>query len=158
VFRDWLVRYNASIATIDRYQRHGILRRRAETAAVGKVISRYGVRTPSDSVPMSQLSGGSQQKLVLARTLEAAPKVLLLDEPSVGVDVVARAQIHTILREAAAAGAAVVVVSSDTAELAHLCDRILVLAGGQVVGELSGELDSMRLVDALHASRPDSAA
>ncbi len=158
VFRDWLVRYNASIATIDRYQRHGILRRRAETAAVGKVISRYGVRTPSDSVPMSQLSGGNQQKLVLARMLEATPKVLLLDEPSVGVDVVARAQIHTILREAAASGAAVVVVSSDTAELAHLCDRILVLAEGQLVDELSGELDSARLVDALHTSRPEAAA
>jgi ribose transport system ATP-binding protein len=154
VFRDWLVRYNASISTLDRYWRHGVLHRSEEAAAVGQAIRRYGVRTPSDAVPVSQLSGGNQQKLVLARTLEAAPKVLLLDEPTAGVDVVARAQIHSILREAAADGAGIVIVSSDTAELAQLCSRIVVLAGGEIVDELRGELDTGRLVDALHTARP----
>ena len=156
VFRDWLVRYNATISTIDRYWRRGFLRRREEATAVAAAIRRYGVRTASDTVPVSQLSGGNQQKLVLARTLAAEPKVVLLDEPSVGVDVVARAQIHSILRQAAAGGAAILVVSSDTSELAQLCDRVLVLAGGRVTGELAGsEVETTRLVDALHSSRTE---
>ena len=156
VFRDWLVRYNATISTIDRYWRRGFLRRREEATAVAAAIRRYGVRTASDTVPVSQLSGGNQQKLVLARTLAAEPKVVLLDEPSVGVDVVARAQIHSILRQAAAGGAAILVVSSDTTELAQLCDRVLVLAGGRVTGELAGsEVETTRLVDALHSSRTE---
>ncbi len=156
VFRDWLVRYNATISTIDRYWRRGFLRRREEAAAVAAAIRRYGVRAASDAVPVSQLSGGNQQKLVLARTLAAEPKVVLLDEPSVGVDVVARAQIHSILRQAAADGAAILVVSSDTTELAQLCDRVLVLAGGRVTGELAGsEVETTRLVDALHSSRAE---
>ncbi len=156
VFADWLVRYNLSIGTLDRYWRNGVLHRRDEAAEVAASVRRYGIRTPSDSVPASQLSGGNQQKLILARTLAARPKVLLLDEPSVGVDVVARAQIHGIVREAAAAGAAIIVVSSDTDELAQLCDRVLVLAGGRIVREIGPpDVETARLVDALHASRDE---
>ncbi len=156
IFGDMPVRSNLSITTLDRYRRRGLLRRSAEAAAVADTIRRYQIRTRSDSVPASQLSGGNQQKLVLARTLAAEPKVLLLDEPTVGVDVVARAQIHGIIRRAATAGAAVLVVSSDTDELAQLSDRVLVLSGGRIVRQLDGrDANPSALVEALHSSREE---
>ena len=88
---------------------------------------------------ISSLSGGNQQKVVLARWLEIRPRVLLLDEPSQGVDVGARAAIHDLIRQAAAEGTAVLCVSSDPPELALLCDRVVGLRHGRVVGEISGQ-------------------
>jgi ABC-type sugar transport system ATPase subunit len=85
------------------------------------------------------LSGGNQQKVVIARWLLDKPKVLILDEPSRGVDVGARAEVHRVIRDLAATGTAVLVISSDNEELVALCDRVVVLAEGQVSGELVGE-------------------
>ena len=92
---------------------------------------------------MSALSGGNQQKVVLARWLRMDPKLLILDEPTQGVDVGAKADIHARVDEAASRGTAVLVVSTDHEELVRLCHRVLVLRRGRVVEELTGgQLDN----------------
>jgi ABC-type sugar transport system ATPase subunit len=100
---------------------------------------RLTVKTPSVETPVQRLSGGNQQKVVVGKWLGRADlKVLILDEPSRGVDVGARAQIHAMIRDLARDGLSVIVVSSEAEELPGLCDRILVMAEGRVVEELTG--------------------
>lgn len=113
----------------------GILSRRLVAAAAANVISSMSVRTRSARTPIVQLSGGNQQKIVIGRWLHAGSRLLLLDEPTRGVDVQAKTQIYDLVRRLAAEGTAVVVVSSELEELALTCDRALVLAGGRVVEE-----------------------
>jgi len=96
------------------------------------------VKAPSVLAVVGSLSGGNQQKVVIARWLLNRPKVLILDEPSRGVDVGARAEVHRVIRDLADQGTAVLVVSSDNEELVALCDRVLVMAEGEVTGELVG--------------------
>jgi ribose transport system ATP-binding protein len=104
------------------------------------------VRAVSDRQPIMTLSGGNRQKVLLARWLRGAARVLLLDEPTQGVDVGARAEIHRMIRDAVDAGAAAIVVSSDHEELEQLADRVLVLADGRVVAELgAGHVDATRI-------------
>ena len=112
---------------------------RAQRRAAPESIRRFGIRTLDALVPLASLSGGNQQKVVMGRWLQNAPTLLLLDEPSQGVDAVARDEIHRMVRETAAAGAAVIVVSSDVEELEQLSDRVLVLADGQATAFLSGD-------------------
>ena len=88
---------------------------------------------------MTSLSGGNQQKVALGKVLETEPRVLLCDEPTQGVDVRSRLEIYRMLRDSAEAGLAVAIVSSDAAELAGLCDRVIVLSRGQMVAELTSE-------------------
>ena len=96
---------------------------------------------------MIELSGGNQQKVLLARWLRAGTRVLLLDEPTRGVDVVAKAEIHNVIREAAANGMGVLVASSDLPELLTLCDRIYVMRAGAIAGEvLAADADTTRLL------------
>jgi ribose transport system ATP-binding protein len=97
------------------------------------------VRHASTSQPIAELSGGNQQKVVIGRWLRRDVRVWLLDEPTRGVDVAARRSIYALLRERAAAGAAILVASSDYEELATLCDRIVVLSRGEVAGEFTPE-------------------
>jgi ribose transport system ATP-binding protein len=106
------------------------------------------VKAASPDVPLSSLSGGNQQKVILARWLRREPRVLLLDEPTQGVDVGARAEIYQLVRAAVEGGAAVLVVSSDPEELVGVCDRVVVLAGGRLVADVpKTELDAARLTD-----------
>jgi ribose transport system ATP-binding protein len=110
-------------------------------------VDRLEVQPPALDRKMEKFSGGNQQKAVLARWLRTEPKVLLLDEPTQGVDVGAKAAIYARITEAAAAGTAVLVASSDAEELVHVCDRVLVLRAGMVAAELAGpSLTEQRLV------------
>jgi ribose transport system ATP-binding protein len=112
----------------------------------------YGVVPVRPEMELSQFSGGNQQKVVLAKWLRTNPRLLLLEEPTQGVDVGAKAAIHRLIVEAAARGAAVLVASSEAKELSQLCDRVLVLADGEVVEELTAEHVTESRI--LHASVP----
>jgi ribose transport system ATP-binding protein len=103
------------------------------------------IRAASPRQPMATVSGGNQQKAVLARWLSRRPSLLLLDEPTQGVDVSARAEIHSIVRESAAAGCAVIVTSGDFRELVALCDRVLVMTAGRFVDEVGRGATPARL-------------
>jgi ribose transport system ATP-binding protein len=110
-----------------------------ERAEVGDWIRRLGVRPAAAArMPLSALSGGNQQKVLFAKWLRRAPTVLLIDEPTQGVDVGAKADLHLEILRAAREGAGVAISSSDTDELAALCHRVLVLREGRVAAHLTG--------------------
>ena len=112
-------------------------RRRA--ALVDQTIKAFAIRGASAEVAVGKLSGGNQQKVVIGRWLQSKPRVLILDEPTRGVDVGARAEIHRLIRGLARQGMAVLAISSDPEELPDLCDRVLIMAEGRIVGELAGD-------------------
>jgi len=118
-----------------------------------RAIRDLAIKTTSPETPVGRLSGGNQQKVVIARWLASKPKVLILDEPTRGVDVGARAEIHRLIRKLAAEGMAVLVISSEPEELPDMCDRALVMAEGRIVGELAREeLTRQRIIAASYAS------
>ncbi|WP_210528100.1 sugar ABC transporter ATP-binding protein [Rubellimicrobium arenae] len=117
--------------------RWGILSPRRIADATRRVVDRLHVKTARTDTPIGTLSGGNQQKVVIGRWVHAGSDVLLLDEPTRGVDVEAKAQIYDIIRELAAEGRAVIFVSSEIEELPLVCDRVLVLRGGRLVEELT---------------------
>jgi ribose transport system ATP-binding protein len=102
------------------------------------LMRKFDVRPPEPRATFESLSGGNQQKVVLAKWIQTNPKILLLHEPTVGVDVGARQQIFNLIRDAAVAGTAVICCSADYEQLAELCDRVLIIANGRIVRELSG--------------------
>jgi ribose transport system ATP-binding protein len=116
--------------------RRGLISRRKEVSDVTSWLQKLRVKPPEPERMLATLSGGNQQKVMLARWLRQKPAVLVLDEPTQGVDVGAKADIHALVEEAAAEGAAVVVVSTDHSELTRLAERVLVLRGGHIAEEL----------------------
>jgi ribose transport system ATP-binding protein len=132
------VRENMTLGTLRECGRYGILRHSREKQEVAGWIDRLGIVPPRTEAAVGVLSGGNQQKVVAARLLRAQPRVLVLDEPTQGVDIGATRDIHRLIGEAASGGAATLVCSSDSDELARLCQRVLVLQRGEVVADLSG--------------------
>ena len=123
--------------------------RHREVEAVERELSELAVKAPSLEAPVSALSGGNQQKIMMARAMLSEPAILVADEPTQGVDVGARAEIYRILREVAGRGVPVVVASSDALELEGLCDRVIVMSRGQAVATLEGdEVTEERMVHA----------
>jgi ABC-type sugar transport system ATPase subunit len=123
---------NASLAIYQRLSRWGMLRTAQMIEAVGPVIARLEVKTPSLTQEVGKLSGGNQQKVVLARWLAAGPKLLILDEPTRAVDVGAKAEIYRLIDRLAAQGMAIMLISSEMPELLALSDRIVVMQGGRL--------------------------
>ena len=122
-------------------------------ALAERAIRDLAIKTASAETAVGRLSGGNQQKVVIARWLASKPKVLILDEPTRGVDVGARAEIHRLIRNLASEGMAVLVISSEPEELPDMCDRALVMAEGRIVGELAGdELTRQRIIAASYAT------
>ncbi|HZS92075.1 MAG TPA: sugar ABC transporter ATP-binding protein [Chloroflexota bacterium] len=132
------VRENAALSALSQFAYAGVVQRGAEVAGVEKQRKALAIKAATIEAVVSALSGGNQQKVALARSLLAQPKLILADEPTQGVDAGARVEIYRILREAANSGIPVLVVSSDTLELEGLCDRIVVFSRGHIIGELSG--------------------
>jgi ribose transport system ATP-binding protein len=147
-FADLTLRENLSATVVSRYWRPWGMARRRERADAEGLVRTYGIKAASTELPFTSLSGGNQQKAVLARWLRRDPTLLLLDEPTQGVDVMSRSDIYRVVRDTAARGCAVVVASSDLLELCVLCDRVLVLQDGVVATEVSGaELTVDRLTE-----------
>jgi ribose transport system ATP-binding protein len=138
IFAGLGVRENITATTLSSLATAGFVRGRSEARVVRGRVRELDIRTASLEHDVGTLSGGNQQKVVIARATQSEPQVILAHEPTQGVDVGSRLEIYRILRERAKDGA-VVVVSSDAAELEGLCDRVLVMSRGRVVTELSGE-------------------
>ena len=130
------VRENCSLAALPLLSRAGWMSRRKERGIAADACDRLRVKTPSIDAPLAGLSGGNQQKIAFAKWLVPASDVLLVDEPTRGVDVGAKAEIHRLLDELAAKGKALLVVSSELPELLALCGRILVMRAGRLVAEV----------------------
>ena len=131
--------HNLSLAILRRLSRLGWLRRREERSVAQEFFDRLRVRAASLDAVVAGLSGGNQQKIVLARWLAARANVLILDEPTRGVDVGAKAEIHALIGELAARGSAILLISSELPEILTLATRIIVLRAGRLVGEVTRE-------------------
>ncbi|GAA4786400.1 sugar ABC transporter ATP-binding protein [Streptomyces ziwulingensis] len=146
---------NVSVSSLSRFSRGGWLDRRAEQGAARAATRALSLRPDNPSVPVRTLSGGNQQKAVLARWLLRGCRVLLLDEPTRGVDVGARAELYAVVRRLADEGLAVLLVSSEVPEVLGLADRVLVLREGRVVHEAPArELDEHRVLDLVMEGSP----
>jgi ABC-type sugar transport system ATPase subunit len=134
------VQDNLLLVVLRALARGGVLRsRRREEDVTARLLRDLAVRVPAvgaAAAPAEALSGGNQQKLVLGKWLAAAPRVLILDEPTRGVDVGAKAEVYRLIRQLAGGGMATLLISSDLPELLALSDRIVVLRAGRVAGEL----------------------
>lgn len=131
------VRANLTLAVLHRLARLGFIDRRAEDALVRSYQARLRIRAASLEQPIGTLSGGNQQKVIVARGLAARPRVLILDEPTRGIDVGTKAEIHRLMDELAAQGMGILMISSELPEILGMSDRILVMRAGRLVGELS---------------------
>ncbi|HWG84814.1 MAG TPA: sugar ABC transporter ATP-binding protein, partial [Deinococcales bacterium] len=133
------VRENLTLALLPRLARAGIVDRARQAAVVDRYIKRLDIKTAGPDQPVRELSGGNQQKVLLARWLCMNPKLLILDEPTRGIDVGAKAEIQSLVSELAQDGLAVLMISSEIEELTEGCDRVVVLRDGHNVAELSRE-------------------
>ncbi|BCJ77429.1 sugar ABC transporter ATP-binding protein [Catellatospora sp. IY07-71] len=139
IIPDLSVRENIVLAALPRLSRCGVVSRARQDRVVETFMKRLRIKAASPEQKVSELSGGNQQKVLLARWLCLNPRLLLLDEPTRGIDVGAKAEVQALIDELAAEGLAVVLISSDLEELVEGADRIVVLRAGAVVGELAGD-------------------
>jgi erythritol transport system ATP-binding protein len=130
---------NVLLSTIGRLARLGLIPQRAERSIASAKVTELSIKIPGLTAPVTSLSGGNQQKVVLARAMLTEPVVLLLDEPTRGVDVGAKSQIAQIMSDLAEAGYGVLFISSELAEVMAMADRVLVMARGRITAELSGD-------------------
>jgi len=133
------LRPNLTLAALDRFTRGPMVDVPAEEKALDTAIRSFDIRVGRRDLLARQLSGGNQQKLFLAKMMLLEPRIVIIDEPTRGVDIGTKQQIYSFLAELAAKGTAVVVISSEMQELIGLCDRILVMRGGRIAGEVSGD-------------------
>jgi len=134
VILEMSVAENTTLAVLSQISAWGWLDFGKEAELAAEYVDRLGVKTPSVTVPAGSLSGGNQQKVALARWLATGPKVLILDEPTQGIDVGAKAEIHRLMGDLARRGLAIVMISSELPEIMGMSDRIAVMHAGQVVG------------------------
>jgi methyl-galactoside transport system ATP-binding protein len=140
IFSGLDITFNSVIANIKSYRKKlGLLSNKKMKGDTQWVIDKFKVKTPSHKTHIRDLSGGNQQKVILGRWLLTKPEILLLDEPTRGIDVGAKAEIYQLIINLAAEGKGIVVVSSEMPELLGICDRILVMSGGRMAGILDIE-------------------
>jgi inositol transport system ATP-binding protein len=140
------VKENCSIASLERVIHTGRLHSKQENELVGGMFGRMRVKTPSFDTPILALSGGNQQKVLLSRWMLRDPEVLILDEPTRGIDVGAKYEIYRLMTELVREGKSIVMVSSEMPELLGMCDRIYVMSQGTITGELQREEFSQELI------------
>jgi ribose transport system ATP-binding protein len=133
---DISVRENATLASLKGLTRFGLIDKQRERRQVEGLIERLGIKTPGPEARVRDLSGGNQQKVVLAKWLSAQSDIYILDEPTVAIDVAAKVEIYRLLGDLAKRGAAILILSSDLLELCGICDRILVMYRGRIVRDL----------------------
>ena len=137
IFPKLSVRANLTAAVLPALSRFGVISRKQQAAHVSRSMHDLGIKAAGPEAPIGSLSGGNQQKVLIARALCNGPRVVMLDDPTRGIDVGAKAEVHRVVRGLAADGLGVVVTSSEIEEVLELADRILVLNEGEVAGELA---------------------
>jgi ribose transport system ATP-binding protein len=159
---DLNVRENLTLPALTRYSKLGLVRRSAEVRDTVRWIQQMNIRPADPERAFAVLSGGNQQKVVFSKWLNVSPTVLVVDDPTSGVDVGARAAIYELIRSRAAQGTSFVVCSSDSEDLVAICDRVLVLGDGQIVDELTGSrIEESALLTAMlraHSPAPETGA
>jgi ribose transport system ATP-binding protein len=141
------VRENLSIAALDRVSKRGVIDRALEERYIEDLLKLLAIKAATIDMPVAALSGGNQQKVVIAKWLMNQPRIILLNDPTRGIDVGTKQELYVLLRKLAEAGAAIIFYSTDYAELIGCCDRVLVMYDGRIVRELQGpELSEHALI------------
>jgi ribose transport system ATP-binding protein len=152
LFPNMNVRENISIAYLHRCSRFGFLQKSRERNLVRKFVDLLRIRVSGIEQMILTLSGGNQQKVILARWLSTKPSVLLLDEPTVGIDVGAKSEIYRLMNDLTAEGIGLVLISSELPEILAMSDRILVLHGGGIVAEFAAqEASEDKIINSIHS-------
>lgn len=133
------LKINLTLAGLDKFTRGMLIDAKREDAALDKAVRDFDIRTRSSTLLAGQLSGGNQQKLLLAKMMLLEPEIVVIDEPTRGIDIGTKEQIYKFITGLAAEGKAVIVISSEMPELIGICDRIIVMRNGEIAGEVSGE-------------------
>jgi methyl-galactoside transport system ATP-binding protein len=141
IFPEASVIFNSIISSIDAYLQAGLLQSRKVNAAADKMINSLRVKTPSTKTHIKYLSGGNQQKVIIGRWLLTNPGILLLDEPTRGIDVGAKYEIYQLIIKLAGEGKGIIMVSSEMSELLGICDNILVMSNGRLSGMVKRGVD-----------------
>lgn len=156
---DKSLRDNFSLLALDQFS-HGVIDTRAEEAAFAEAVTRFDIRMRDTRVTAGKLSGGNQQKLLLAKVMATTPDVLIVDEPTRGIDIGTKSQIYHFLAQLAAAGKALILISSDMSEVIGMAHRVAVMHQGNIAGVLSGEeineIEIMRYATGLKTATPSS--
>jgi rhamnose transport system ATP-binding protein len=157
--RQMRVRENVSLTVLRSLMQGGFINGRVERALAQEKVKELGVRTPSIEQVVGRLSGGNQQKIVVSKWLATKPRVLIMDEPTRGIDVGAKAEIHRLMCELAAQGMAIIMISSELPEVLGMSDRVLVMRGGKVVAEFSrAQATQQEVVTAMMSETGSTAA
>ena len=155
IFTEMTVREHITLSSLAEVSNAGFVSRWDERRAADESIASLRVKTAGREAPITSLSGGNQQKCIIARALRTRPKLLLLDDPTRGIDVGAKAEIYRLIDELCGQGLAIIITSSDLPELITVCDRILVLCEGRATAEFArGEFSEQRLMEAATAAQP----
>jgi ribose transport system ATP-binding protein len=129
------VESNISMASIERFSKFGFIRKALEKGIGARQVKALAVKTPSTKVPVGNLSGGNQQKCIVGRWLEIAPRIFIMDEPTRGIDVGAKYEIYTLMKEIAERGGAIILISSELPEVLNMSHRVLTIFEGRITGE-----------------------
>lgn len=156
LFQGQSVRANMTAGAASSYFSKLLFRHDDEKRDSADAIRRFLIRVGTDTQPVETLSGGNAQKVVLARWLRRRPTVLLLDEPTQGVDIAARAEIYALVREATRQGTSVLLVASDPEEMAHACDRVIVLRNGRITADVRPPIEAHRLTELVNLAEKAS--
>jgi ABC-type sugar transport system ATPase subunit len=143
------VRENGSLVALKQLHRLGFIKYKAEYSLVKEYLQKLRIKTPSVETKIATLSGGNQQKVVLSKWLAIRPQILILDEPTRGIDVGAKAEIHRIISDLAAQGVGIIMISSELPEILGMSDRIIVMHEGRITGTLKPEEATQERIMAL---------
>ena len=154
------VGYNITLAVLQRFSAAGLINEAEEFGVIDDAIQRMRIKTASPLLPIVSLSGGNQQKAVISKMLEAKPRILILDEPTRGVDVGAKYEIYMLMFALVRQGVSIVMVSSELPEVLGISDRVLVIGEGQLRGDFVNDatLTQERVLAAAITARPRTAA
>nr|WP_279388742.1 ATP-binding cassette domain-containing protein [Hydrogenispora ethanolica] len=158
LFLQMPVTRNISAAIIDRITAHFLVNHQKEVRMAEDFVGRLHIKTPGVRQLVVNLSGGNQQKVMLGKWLATHPKVVFMDEPTRGIDVGAKAELHSLLRDLSKQGIGVVLISSELPEIIGMCDRVLVMREGRINGELTGDSITEENIMRYAAFRHDSLA
>ena len=136
VILDLAISANITLASLDQFSRAGAIDFKSEKEIAADYTRKLGIKTPAIYSPVATLSGGNQQKVALSRWLVTKPSVLILDEPTQGIDVGAKSEVHALMTELASQGVAILMISSELPEILAMSDRVAVMHGGTIVGAL----------------------
>lgn len=136
ILSEFSIAKSISVSSLSSVSRAGLVNGRSERRLADSYIERLGINTPSAEEKIRNLSGGNQQKVIISRCLNTAPRILVVDEPTQGIDVHAKVEVHALIRELASTGTAVLLIASEFTELVSMCERVIVLNRGYLVGEV----------------------